>query len=480
MDNAKIYINGEWVHSVNNEKFDVFNPATGEIVGTVPKAGEKETIMSIDAANNAFNEWSSLPASRRAEYLRRWYELIILNKAEIAKIMTQEQGKPFNEALAEVYYAANYVEWYSEEAKRVYGETIPTWDKDKRIMIIKQPVGVVAAITPWNFPAAMATRKLAPALAAGCTVILKPASQTPLTSIKLVELLHQAGFPRGTVNILTGSAKKIGKAIIEDPRVRKITFTGSTEVGKSLMKDSANTLKRISLELGGLAPFIVFDDANVEKAVEGAIAAKLRNCGQVCVAPNRFFVQEGIEDEFIKILSKKMKEQKVGNGLQEGVTIGPLIDKDGFKKVEHHVKDALNKGAELAFGGNNFKSGNAEDAGYFYEPTIIRNVDNTMLIMNEETFGPIIAIQTFKTDEEAISIANDTSFGLASYIFTESLSRGIKISEKLEVGIVGLNDGKPSAVQAPFGGFKESGMGREGGRHGIDTFLEIKYISIGI
>lgn len=475
-----LYINGEWWALENLDKIEVINPATGEILGTVPRAGEQETKMAIEAAYEAFGAWSSLPANERADYLKRLHQLILEEREELARIMTLEQGKPLQEAMGEVMYAASFVEWYAEEAKRIYGETIPAWKENKRIMVLRQPVGVVAAITPWNFPAAMVTRKLAPALAAGCTVILKPATQTPLTAMKLFALFEKAGFPKGTVNIITGYAGEIGKAFMEDLRVRKITFTGSTEVGKILMKQSADTVKRISLELGGHAPFIVFDDADLNKAVEGAAASKFRNCGQVCVASNRFYVQENVVEMFIEKLKNKLKHYKVGYGWEEGVHIGPLIDKKGYQKVEQHIQDAVAKGAKIEIGGKGYHRGEAEDAGYFFEPTVLSGVTEDMLVMQEETFGPVMPIIAFRTEEEAIRAANNTRYGLAAYLFTESLSRGIRISEKLEYGIVGLNDGMPSTAQAPFGGFKESGLGREGGHHGLEAFLETKYISIGL
>ncbi|MFT9498188.1 NAD-dependent succinate-semialdehyde dehydrogenase [Anaerosolibacter sp.] len=480
MKDYGLYINGTWMEIEGLNKIDVINPGTGDIVGTVPNGGETEAKQAIDAAVEAFESWAALPANERGNYLKRLYDLMMEEKEDLARIMTLEQGKPLQEALGEVLYAASFVEWYGEEAKRVYGETIPAWKENKRIMVLKQPVGVVAAITPWNFPAAMVTRKLAPALAAGCTVVLKPATQTPLTAMKLFELLEKAGFPKGTVNIVTGSASAIGKAFMEDGRVRKITFTGSTEVGKVLMKQSADTVKRVSMELGGHAPFIVFDDADLDKAVEGAAASKFRNCGQVCVASNRFYVQENVVEVFVEKLRNKLKYYKVGYGLEEGVNIGPLIDKKGYEKVREHIEDAAAKGAKIEAGGKGYHDIEAEDAGYFFEPTVLSHVTEDMLIMKEETFGPVMPIVTFKDEAEAIRAANNTNYGLAAYLFTESLSRGIRVSEKLEYGIVGLNDGLPSTAQAPFGGFKESGLGREGGHHGLEAFLETKYISMGI
>lgn len=480
MENYKIYIKGEWLTSYSGEIIKVINPATGEVIGYVPNAGVDETKEAIAVAHEAFDEWSALPAQVRAKYLKKWYELMVANQEEIAKTLTLEQGKPYLEALGEVKAANLFIEWYAEEAKRIYGEVIPSSTNRKRIVVIKQPVGVVAAITPWNFPASMVTRKIAPALAAGCTVVLKPATQTPLTAIKMIELAHKAGLPKGVINMVTGSAEVIGRTLVEDKRVQKITFTGSTEVGKLLMKQSADSLKRISLELGGHAPYIVFDDANLDRAVAEVIDSKIRNCGQMCVATNRFYVQEDIVDVFVEKLKISFEQFKMGNGLEEGIHIGPLIDKKGYEKVQNHLNDALNQGAKIAFGGKGYHEGDNEEAGFFFQPTILIDVTEDMLVMREETFGPLLPIMSFKDEEKAIEAANNTDYGLAVYLFTESLSRGIKVSERLQYGIVGLNDGGPATVQAPFGGFKESGIGREGGHHGLDPFLEIKYISIGV
>ncbi|SMB87840.1 succinate semialdehyde dehydrogenase [Desulfonispora thiosulfatigenes DSM 11270] len=478
--NYKMYIGGEWTESFNNEYFEVINPATGEIIGQVAKGGEAETKEAITAAHDAFKDWSSLPASQRSDVLNKWYNLIIENKEEIGKIMTLEQGKPVKEAIGEVLYGASFVQWYAEEAKRVYGETIPAATSDKRILVHKQPVGVIGAITPWNFPAAMITRKIAPALAAGCTAIVKPAFKTPLTAIKLFELLEQAGLPKGVANLVMGSANEIGTALMNDSRVRKITFTGSTEVGKKLIADAAKTVKNVSMELGGHAPLLVFEDADLDKAVEGSIASKFRNCGQVCVATNRIYVQESIKDKFIEKLVAKVKELKVGDGFSEDVDLGPMVNREGYQKVDEQVQSAVAMGAKIETGGTGSHKSDHEDAGYFYEPTVLSNITNNMHIMSDETFGPVVPVATFKTEEEALRFANDTNYGLAAYLFTENLSRGIRVSEGLEYGIVGLNDGRPSIAQAPFGGFKESGIGREGGHFGIKEFLEIKYISIGL
>lgn len=474
MEQKPMYINGEWVNL--NEQINVINPATREIFAQVPKGGKEQATCAVDAAYEAFQAWSKLTAYERAGYLKKWYQLIHEHREEIAKIMTTEQGKPFPEALGEVNYANSFVEWYAEEGKRVYGETIPASFQNKRIFVLKQPVGVIAAITPWNFPAAMITRKVAPALAAGCTAVVKPASQTPLTALKLAELAHEAGIPKGVLNIVTGSAKAIGDAWLEDSRVRKISFTGSTEIGKELMRKAADTVKKVSLELGGHAPFIVMDDANLNKAVEAVIASKFRNAGQTCICTNRVYVHENIYESFAEKFTKAVSTLKIGNGLQDGTNIGPLIDENAIEKVQEHLQDALAKGGEILFGGqlrNDLE-------GYFIEPAVIGKANDEMLCMQEETFGPVAPITTFKTMEEAIERANNTPYGLAAYVFTENISQAIHISEQLEYGIVGLNDGLPSVAQAPFGGFKESGIGREGSHYGIDEYLEIKYISLGL
>lgn len=453
------------------ERLDVTNPATGEVVGTVPKGGQAEARKATDAAYEAFKTWSKLSTYERTEKLANWARLMDEHLDEIAELMTKEQGKPLAEAKGEMTYANGFFKWYAEEGKRVYGEMIPATQANKRIFVHKQPVGVVAVITPWNFPAAMITRKVGPAVASGCTVVIKPANLTPLTAIRMVELAKEAGIPDGVVNIVTGDSKAIGEEWLQDIRVRKLTFTGSTEVGKELMKGAADTVKKISLELGGHAPSIVMEDADFDKAVDHVLAAKYRNAGQTCVCINRVYVQESIGEKFAQALADKSKQLKVGNGLEEGVKIGPLINEDAVEKVEQHVRDAENKGGTILTGGQ------VRD-GLFYEPTVISNATDDMLCMNEETFGPVLPITTFKTAEEAIERANDTDFGLAAYVYTSSINTGIKIAEQLEYGIVGLNDGLPSTPQAPFGGFKQSGLGREGGHHGMDEFLEVKYISL--
>ena len=472
MKDYLMYCNGEWVGK-DLSPFTVTNPATNETIATVPFGGRNEAKLAVDAADQAFQEWSKLTAYERGDLIRKWYELIEANKEELAKLMTQEQGKPLKEALGEVTYANGFISWYAEEGKRIYGETIPASAANKRLFVHKQPVGVVAVITPWNFPAAMITRKVAPALASGCTVVIKPAEQTPLTALKLAELAAEAGIPKGVINVITGDAKEIGEVWLEDMRVRKLTFTGSTEVGRLLMRGSADTVKKISLELGGHAPVIVTENANLERAVDGVIAAKYRNAGQTCVCSNRIYVHESIAEEFTKKFTEKAKELRVGNGLEENIDIGPLIDEAAVEKVQRHINDAVEKGAKLETGGNAAN-------GLFIEPTVISNVNDDMLCMREETFGPLAPIATYSSEEEVIARANDSIYGLAAYVFTENISQGIRISESLEYGIIGLNDGIPSTPQAPFGGFKQSGLGREGGHHGIEEYLEIKYISLGL
>lgn len=473
--NGRLYINGEW-QGDNLEQIDVRNPANGEVIGHVPKGGKKETKLAIDASYQAFKGWSNTPADQRGKLLKKLYQLMIENKDQLGELITLEMGKPLKEAKGEVEYAASFIEWYAEEGKRIYGETIPSSHSNKRMQVWKQPVGVVAAITPWNFPAAMITRKLGPALASGCTVLIKPSSLTPLTAIKLVELCHEAGFPKGVVNIVTGSSSEIATEIMGNEKVRKVTFTGSTEVGKLLMKQGSEQIKKLSLELGGHAPIIVLDDANLDKAVKGVIASKFRNAGQTCICGNRVYVQSGIYQSFIEKLGDEVSKLKVGQGLAENIDIGPLINQEGYEKVERHIQDAVEKGAKLVVGG----SGKAENGAYFYNPSVLQDVDETMLVMNEETFGPVAPIQKVDTDEQAIELANNTPYGLAAYVFSENLTRGLKVVEGLDYGIVGWNDGAPSAAQAPFGGMKESGIGREGGHQGIEEYVETKYVSIGL
>lgn len=474
MSTHLMQINGESVNSENKELVEVINPANNQVIALVPNGGKVEAKKAVDAAYAAFKEWSAKTAGERSQLLMKWFQLIDENKEDLANTMTQEQGKPLKEAIGEINYANSFISWYAEEGKRVYGETIPSSHPNKRLLVQKQPVGVIAAITPWNFPAAMITRKVAPALAVGCTAVVKPAMQTPLTAIKLVELAHLAGIPKGVLNVVTGDAKAIGDCWLQDDRVRKLTFTGSTEVGKLLMKGAADTVKKISLELGGHAPFVVMDDANVDKAVQEVIASKFRNAGQTCICTNRIYVHESIEVEFNEKFSEAVKQLKVGNGLEDGTDVGPMIDQNAINKVREHIEDALSKGGTILLGGK----GTDFADGYYFEPTIISNVTDEMICMTEETFGPLAPVTTFKTEEEVIERANHSKYGLAAYVFTESLSRAIRISEKLEYGIVGLNDGLPSVAQAPFGGIKESGLGREGGHYGMDEYLEVKYVSI--
>lgn len=454
-------------------KIDVTNPSTGNVIATVPDGGAEEATQAVDAAYTAFEKWSDRTAYERSALLEKWYALINEQIDELAETMTEEQGKPLHEARGEMNYANGFISWYAEEAKRIYGERVPASHSNKRIFVHKQPVGVVAVITPWNFPAAMITRKVGPALAAGCTVVIKPAEQTPITAIKLVKLAHEAGIPEGVINVVTGDAKAIGDAWLNDARVRKLTFTGSTEVGKLLMRGAAETVKKLSLELGGHAPAIVMEDCDIDKAVEGVIAAKYRNAGQTCVCANRIYVHESIVDAFSAKFIERVKQLQVGDGKQEGVHIGPLIDEAAVKKVQSHVDDAQEKGAIVAVGGS-------RKEGLFFEPTVLLNVTDDMICMQEETFGPVTPITTFTSEEEVLKRANDSIYGLAAYVFTENLSKGIRMSEKLEYGIVGLNDGLPSTPQAPFGGFKQSGLGREGGHQGIDEYIEVKYISVGL
>jgi succinate-semialdehyde dehydrogenase / glutarate-semialdehyde dehydrogenase len=471
-----MYIDGKWVGNDYELFVEVINPATNEVLGAVPTGGAFEAEKAVDAAHQAFKTWSKKTAEERYHLLMKWFYLIEENKEEIARIMTMEQGKPLKEALGEVQYANGFISWYAEEGKRVYGETIPASHPNKRILVRKEPVGVVAAITPWNFPAAMITRKVAPALAAGCTCVVKPANQTPLTALKMAELAHKAGIPKGVLNVITGKSSEIGEAWLKDPRVTKLTFTGSTEVGKTLMRGAAENVKKISLELGGNAPFIVMDDADLAKAAIGLVQSKFRNAGQTCICTNRVYVQEGVAEEFTKLFQAELEKLKVGNGLEDGNDIGPLIDKAAYEKVEGFVKDAIDKGGKITYSGQK----PADESGYFYVPTILTNIDDDMECMKDEIFGPLAPIATFKTEEEVLERANNSRYGLAAYVYTENLSRSFRITEQLEYGIIGLNDALPSAVQVPFGGYKESGLGREGGHYGIEEFLEVKYISIGL
>ena len=468
------YINGEWCSADSRETIDVTNPVDGEIIGTVPNMRTIETRRAIEVADNAGRAWRSKPAKERSAIIRRWYELVVENAEDLARLMTIEQGKPLNEAKGEIGYAASFLEWFSEEAKRVYGDVIPAPQQDKRIVVLKQPVGVVGAITPWNFPTAMITRKAGPALAAGCTFIAKPASQTPFSALALAELAERAGVPAGVLNIVTGSAGAIGNEMTENATVRKLSFTGSTKIGKLLIAKCAGTVKKVSMELGGNAPFIVFNDADIDAAVEGAMLSKFRNAGQTCVCANRILVQEKIYDVFAEKFSAAVAKLKVGDGLNDDTDQGPLIDENAVLKAIEHVNDALTKGAKLTVGGERHENG-----GTFFEPTVLRDVTTDMLITHEETFAPVAPLYKFVTDDDGIEMANATEFGLAAYFYTRDNARVWKVSEELESGIVGANTGFISTEVAPFGGVKESGIGREGSKYGLDEFCEIKYVCIG-
>jgi succinate-semialdehyde dehydrogenase / glutarate-semialdehyde dehydrogenase len=468
------YIDGVWADAAGLERQSVTNPATGQTLAHVPTMGAADAKRAIDAASRAFGPWSKLTAKERGGKLRRWFELMMANLDDLATLMTAEQGKPLAESKGEIAYAASFIEWFAEEAKRVYGDVIPGHSADKRILVLRQPIGVVAAITPWNFPAAMITRKAGAALAAGCTFVCKPASQTPLSALALAELAARAGIAPGVFNVLTGSASAIGGEMTSNPVVRKITFTGSTAIGKQLMAQSAGTLKKLSLELGGNAPFIVFDDADLDQAVQGAIASKYRNTGQTCVCANRLIVQDGVYEEFTRRLVTAVKALRVGDGLQGATDQGPLIDAKALAKVEEHVADALAKGAHIAYGGKRHALG-----GTFYEPTVITDTKANMLLAHEETFGPVAPLFRFKTEQEALAMANATEFGLAGYFYTRDLARAWRVSEGLECGMIGVNTGLISTEVAPFGGIKESGFGREGSRYGILDYTELKYVCVG-
>ena len=469
------YINGVWTAGDATKTFDVLNPATGELLASLPDMGATDTRTAIDAAYAAQPAWAARPARDRSAILRKWFDLMVANADELAAILTAEMGKPFPEARGEILYAAAYIEWYAEEAKRIYGETIPASSDDKRMIVIKQPVGVVGTITPWNFPAAMITRKIAPALAVGCTVVSKPAEQTPLTAIALAVLAEQAGIPAGVFNVIVGlDGPGIGRELCGNEKVRKISFTGSTEVGRILMRQCADQIKKVSLELGGNAPFIVFDDADLDAAIEGAIASKYRNAGQTCVCANRLYVQSNVYDAFATKLAAKVAEMSVGDGFRAGVVIGPLIDEQGLAKVEDHVSDALAKGAKVLTGGKRI-----EGAGTFFTPTVLTGVARGMKVAREETFGPVAPLFRFETVEDVIQQANDTEFGLAAYFYAGDLKKVWRVAEALEYGMIGINTGLMSSETAPFGGIKQSGLGREGSRHGADDYLEMKYLCIG-
>ena len=472
---SRCYVNGQWLESREGRRLRVFDPASGERIGSVPAFGRSETAAAITAAHAAWAPWRALTARERARLLRRWYDLIIANLDDLARIMTREQGKPLAEAREEVRYGARYVEWYAEEAKRVYGETIPMARQGKRILVLREPVGVCAAITPWNFPSSMITRKAAPALAAGCPVVVKPAARTPFSALALARLADRAGIPPGVFNVVTGPAAEIGSELTANPLVRKLSFTGSTAVGKLLMRDCAATVKKISLELGGHAPFIVFADADVAAAVRGAMASKYRNSGQTCVCANRFIVHEAVFEQFAAGLVAAVRQLRIGCGFEEGVHQGPLIDVGAVRKVEAHIADALARGARLACGGRR-----VEGPGHFFEPTVLLDVRPEMRIAREETFGPVAPLFRFREDHEAVRLANDTPYGLAAYFYSRDIGRVVRVSENLEYGMVAVNTGILSNEAAPFGGVKQSGLGREGSKYGIEDYVEIKYVLLAI
>ena len=468
------FIDGTWTGADSGETIDVGNPATGVKIGTIPKMGAAETRRAIEAANRAYPQWRAKTAQERSTILRRWSELMLENQEDLAVLMTAEQGKPLAESRGETVYAASFLEWFAEEARRIYGDVIPPHQGDKRIVVLKEPIGVCAAITPWNFPSAMITRKAGPALAAGCTMVVKPATATPYSALALAELARRAGVPDGVFSVVTGSAAGIGGEMTDNPLVRKLTFTGSTEIGKKLMAQCAGTVKKVSLELGGNAPFIVFDDADLDAAVEGAIVSKFRNTGQTCVCTNRFLVQDGVYDRFAEKLAATVEKMTVGDGLKGETQQGPLIDRAALEKVEEHIADALGHGARLVTGGKRHALG-----GTFFEPTVLSEVTPAMMVAREETFGPLAPLFRFQTEEQAVQMANDTEFGLAAYFYTRDISRVWRVAEAIEYGIVGINTGLISTTVAPFGGMKESGTGREGSKYGIEEFLEVKYLCIG-
>jgi succinate-semialdehyde dehydrogenase/glutarate-semialdehyde dehydrogenase len=466
-------VNGQWVKG--SKRFDVLDPATGHKLADVANLGPAEAEQAIQAANAAWPAWRTLTGRERSIILRKWFDLLMANRDDLARIMTAEQGKPFPEAKGEVSYGASFVEWFAEEAKRVNGETLPSWDNNRRLMVIKQPIGVCAAITPWNFPLAMITRKVAPALAAGCPVIIKPAELTPLTALAAAELAVRAGIPAGVINIITADADNsiaVGKVFCASDIVRHISFTGSTEVGRILMAQSAPTVKKLSLELGGNAPFIVFDDADLDSAVEGAMASKYRNAGQTCVCANRIYVQDGVYDQFVKKFAEKVKTVKVGNGFEDGVSQGPLIEDAAVQKVQRHLDDAVAKGGKVVVGGKKLQ-------GQFFEPTVVSEAKANMLCATEETFGPFAPVFRFKTEQEVVDAANNTIFGLATYFYTRDVGRIFRVSEALEYGMVGINVGVLATEHVPFGGVKQSGLGREGSHHGMDDYVELKYLCLG-
>lgn len=470
-----VFIDGQWVTADAEKTFAVTNPATGAVVAHVPSVSTQQVTAAVEAADEALKTWKLTTAKERSLLLKKWYQLIVENQEDLATILSTEQGKPMTESRGEILYGASFIEWFAEEAKRSYGDVIPHDKQGRRLVVIRQPVGVVAAITPWNFPNAMITRKVGPALAAGCTVIIKPASETPLSALALVALAEQAGIPQGVVNVVTGSAREIGAVLTTHPAVRKVSFTGSTQIGKLLMEQCSSTMKKVSMELGGNAPFIVFDDADLDRAVEGAIASKFRNSGQTCVCTNRILVQEGVHDAFVEKLAQAVAQLKVAPAFEQGAEQGPLINEKAVEKIQEHIADATAKGAKVVYGGQRHALGQT-----FFEPTVLAGVTPEMLVAKDETFGPLAPVFKFTSEEQAVQMANDTEFGLASYIYTENLSRAWRISEALEYGMVGINEGLISTEIAPFGGIKESGCGREGSKYGIEDYQELKYLCMGI
>lgn len=469
------YIDGQWVDADSGKTIDVNDPGKGTVLGTVPNMGADETRRAIDAAEAALPAWRAKTAGERARIMRKFFDLMMANQDALGELLSREQGKPFAEAKGEIAYSASFIEWFAEEGKRAYGEVVPSHAADRRIVTLKQGIGVVAAITPWNFPSAMIGRKLGPAMAAGCTMVLKPATATPYSALALAVLAEEAGVPAGVFNVVTGSARAIGGELTGNPKVRKLTFTGSTEIGVQLMQECAVTVKKVSMELGGNAPFLVFDDADIDAAVEGAIISKFRNCGQTCVCTNRFYVQDAVYDEFVSKLAARAAAMPIGYGMDEGTVVGPLIDLGAVEKVEEHLEDALSGGATLLTGGKRHALG-----GSFFEPTVVANVKADMKLAREETFGPLAGVIRFKDEAEAIALANDTEFGLAAYFYARDLGRVWRVAEALESGIVGINTGLISTEVAPFGGVKMSGLGREGSRHGLDDYMELKYLCMGI
>ncbi|MFW2071861.1 NAD-dependent succinate-semialdehyde dehydrogenase [Acinetobacter gerneri] len=471
----QVFIDGQWVNATDGKNFNVSNPATNEVIETVPSVTTAQVEQAVEAAETAFQTWKLTTAKERSLLLKKWYQLIVENQEDLAIILSSEQGKSITESRGEILYGASFIEWFGEEAKRTYGDVIPHDKQGRRLVVIRQPVGVVAAITPWNFPNAMITRKVGPALAAGCTVIIKPASETPLSALALVALAEQAGIPKGVVNVVTGSAREIGAVLTEHPLVRKVSFTGSTQIGKLLMQQCSSTMKKVSMELGGNAPFIIFEDADLDRAVDGAIASKFRNSGQTCVCTNRVLVHESVHDVFVEKLAAAVEKLKVAAAFEQGAEQGPLINEKAVEKIQEHIEDAVAKGAKVVTGGHRHALGYT-----FFEPTVLSGVTPDMLVAKDETFGPLAPVFKFSTEAEAIEMANDTEFGLASYIYTQNLSRAWRVGEALEYGMVGINEGLISTEVAPFGGIKESGCGREGSKYGIEDYQELKYMCMGI